>query len=1784
MATNCSLAYAISGEVGAADIAEAYRHALPNFDAISSRIEVDGANSLWRHDPVVEALVDVIDFGDTDGAFEAAMSRVTALAAEPFDPTGNVSGRVSILRAGRNRLIVVEAFNHLVADGHSIHLLHEAVERFLSGQTSDVPATRLYDELQRLSRAPLRANEGFWKQEFEGYDRRRSSRLGARRNAATVKRSWSASDMMAIRKAAARGGVTVASAMFAAHMHALARHSGSGDVASFVAIDARPPQLGHLFGQMTSVIPIRVQHAWHAPLSSHVKQVFRKFLVVRDHLHTDRETLDKCGAPISLGSPDAAVFIFQDRPSMPPRVPECRTELVKVPDLHYGGGYVVVLRCEQDGSVNLNARAPASSDFASLLDSIVESIFCFLNALVHQPSILLGDDSLLPLSSRELVDVLGRPSQPYQETSLEGKILRSLRRDRVVVLEHGESYTAHALRQSVARKVRALRRAGVGRGMAVLVEDQGTFERIGSFLAVLALRATYVPIDLTASGPDKSNLARRFPIVATINSNHVCVENSSEIQQVSATMDDPAYVIFTSGTTGPAKGVVISRQALGNLAAGELERFDIGSSSRVLLIAPPISDPWICHVAGTLLAGATLVHVDPLSEEDLGRTINTLGVTHAFLPAALVTQLSGQQFPELQVLASAGDHCRLEHVMPFIERGHRVFNIYGPTETTVTATVAELLLTTRAPSIGRPIRGLGARVLIDGVASAPIGVTGELHIGGVGVALGYLDDPKETSAKFRQNLLGNERIYATGDLAFLGPDGNFYVKGRIDRQIKIRGFRVDLGQIESIARSTGLCSDAHASAVPSSLAYGTTYHRFVLFVEGCPRPGDLNARLQRELAPHMRPQIVIPLSALPRGESGKIDSKMLPPTFLKSSAPAGDVTDNTGVSTLTRIWTRVLEIEPKSTDNFFSLGGDSLGVLRLVREARSVGFAIAPQDVYRHPTLSAMAANIHSRELASFSVSSDRLTTPLNISQRWFFALNPPREDHWNQQHTVYFENLPPTADIERSIDRLLQEIPCLSSQVTRSGLTISNLASRTTRLITVEEPSDEDIGRVLKHLHGRMLPEKGQMFNGAIVRLRSGRGCLILVAHHLIIDDWSWHALEDRLREILDGTIPRPRDMGFRKYMDALLQQDAAGAFNLDVPAWYQILNSGRTVEFDERSQTTVKLTSTSSARISTLPARTGMPASAIALACIAAGLQAIEPFSFSVVDIERNGRSIFAQIDISDAVGWFTLHHPVCIEHREFSESACLKIAKDIERIPDAGIGYGILRWLRQHDGFGSRVGRFAVSISESATANQTVQELSTLATRIGHVRSHKMKRHVSLPYEATFDFRPTPSGTSIELTYDIDRISASAAARLVAATAHALEQCRSTIETRGSQPLRQAPATSGHFSGPFAISSMQALMFATSEMRRDSTVYLPQQLVQVSIQKSAVAAFLAKLSFFLGTLEPFRVRIRRQSGRTEQYILDPSPVSIEKHVGGEAEALIWLTEHRKWASSIVAAGRPYRVASFEQENEPLRIGMQFHHAVIDGESNRLMLRWIEQLSAGEVPSVPSTAALRKHVSADVTAQLKNITPPPSPQEHVVSTGQRTSIRFEMDRRLITRLGDAAEHHALDLRAIFCGAALVLSNCKPEAEISGPLYIVTNGRDPQIPETEMALGLFWYFRPILPESTDVIAESKRVFEISGDPIALHRSAAANWAEWLTGDGWSINFLKDTSAVLHPTINTSVQSISDIFHFNTQIQITLRNTQTCAVIVQSFKKEEASLRRLMACYIRILRSIPRTC
>ncbi len=464
-----------------------------------------------------------------------------------------------------------------------------------------------------------------------------------------------------------------------------------------------------------------------------------------------------------------------------------------------------------------------------------------------------------------------------------------------------------------------------------------------------------------------------------------------------------AYVTYSSGATGQPRGVVVTHAGISSLAATELERFEVTSGSRVLQFASAGSDGFVLELCAAFAAGAALVipPPGPLIGEALAAALTTSQVTHALIPPSTLASVEAAGFAGPETLIVGGEACSAELAQRW-SRGRRLINAYGLTESTVVAITSDPLNGSGAPPIGRPVLNAQAFVLDRWLHPVPTGVAGELYVAGAGLARGYLGRPGLTAARFAACPFGarGERMYRTGDLARWRPDGVLEFAGRADAQVRIRGGRVEPGEIEAVLAGHPLVRQVVVAARedrPGSrrlVAYVVPAGPGVDEADDEP-PGALAAAV-RAFAAERLPEYLVPgavtlLDALPLTVTGKLDRRALPAADYAAGA-RGRQPATSHEEALRGLFAEVLGLpEVGVDDSFFELGGYSLQAVRLVSRIRTVlGVEAGIQVLFEAPTVAALAAWLAwappARVRLEPQVRPERL--PLSFGQRrlWFLA------------------------------------------------------------------------------------------------------------------------------------------------------------------------------------------------------------------------------------------------------------------------------------------------------------------------------------------------------------------------------------------------------------------------------------------------------------------------------------------------------------------------------------------------------------------------------------------------------------------------------------------------------------------------------------------------------------------------------------------------------------------------------------------------------------------------------
>ena len=644
------------------------------------------------------------------------------------------------------------------------------------------------------------------------------------------------------------------------------------------------------------------------------------------------------------------------------------------------------------------------------MQRLANHLVTLLDAMSFAPSLPVDELPLLSTEERHaILDGFNNTEAPYPADKLihqlfEEQAARSPDAPAVVFEQHRLTYAE--LNNQANRLAHHLIRIGVLPDDRVAICVERSIDMVVGLLAILKAGAAYVPLDptypagrlaymlddaapkalITQSPLTPSMPTHDLPMVMIDNAEAIaalagCPASNPAIVNLSSS--NLAYIIYTSGSTGRPKGVMIEHRGLCNLALAQIDCFGIRADSRLLQFASFSFDASVSEIMTALCAGAVLClasRSDLLPGTPLLQTLIGKGITHVTLPASALAAWHDETVLEPMTLVLAGEALPAPLARRWGTR-HRVINAYGPTETTVCAS-AYPCNGEEADSvpIGRPIANMRVYILDEKQQPVPIGVTGELVIGGAGVARGYLNRPELTAERFLADPFCGKpdaTMYRTGDLARWKPDGNIEYQGRNDFQVKLRGFRIELGEIESCL----LAIDGMKEAAVIAREDAPGDKKLVAYVAGrtgvALSPAALRKALSASLAEYMVPSAFVLLDGLPLTPNGKLDRRALPAPDASAviartyEAPQGETE-----LLVAAIWSELLGIERVGRhDHFFELGGHSLIAVTLIDRLHSAGLHLNVRNLFASPVLAELAAAAEQGERPECGVAPANLIT-----------------------------------------------------------------------------------------------------------------------------------------------------------------------------------------------------------------------------------------------------------------------------------------------------------------------------------------------------------------------------------------------------------------------------------------------------------------------------------------------------------------------------------------------------------------------------------------------------------------------------------------------------------------------------------------------------------------------------------------------------------------------------------------------------------------------------------------
>ncbi|MFJ4734814.1 amino acid adenylation domain-containing protein [Streptomyces sp. NPDC088770] len=675
-----------------------------------------------------------------------------------------------------------------------------------------------------------------------------------------------------------------------------------------------------------------------------------------------------------------------------------------------------------------------------------------------------------------------------------------------------EQYVALALPRSadLAVAVLAVHKAGAA---YLPVDPDYPAERIAHMLADARPGVVLTTTALAATLPagDRLLVALDDPGTAA----RVAAAPGDRAPTVHLTADHPAYLIYTSGSTGRPKGVVVTHRGIASLVAAQTERFGVGPGSRVLQFASLSFDAAFWELAMGLLTGAALV-LAPAERlrpgPPLAELVAEQRVTHATIPPAALAVLDRDALPEGITLVVAGEATAPELVGRW-SAGRRMINAYGPSETTVCATMSAPLAGEVVPPIGGPITG--ARVYLLDSALRPVlpGVPGELYLSGAGLARGYLDRPALTAERFVASPFEGPgaRMYRTGDIATWDRDGRLVFQGRADSQVKLHGFRIEPGEIESVL----LARDgvAQASVIVREDRPGD--HRLVAYLvpeagAAAPTVAAVRAAVSDALPAHMVPAAFVTLDELPVTPNGKLDRRALPaPDF--SGVASGRTPRTPQEEILCGLFAEILGASVVGIDDsFFELGGHSLLATRLVTRIRSVfGVRLSLRSLFESPTVAGLAQLLTSegpvtRRIEPVPRPAD---VPLSLQQTrlWFLNRFEGPSPAYNVPMAARLTGPLDVAALRAALADVARRHECLRTVFPDRDGTPCQVVVDAVPELPVSDVDAAGLDAALAGAAGEGFDLTAEPpVRARLLRLGDEEHVLLVVMHHIVMDEWS--------------------------------------------------------------------------------------------------------------------------------------------------------------------------------------------------------------------------------------------------------------------------------------------------------------------------------------------------------------------------------------------------------------------------------------------------------------------------------------------------------------------------------------------------------------------------------------------------------------------------------------------------------------------------------------------------------
>ncbi len=1133
-------------------------------------------------------------------------------------------------------------------------------------------------------------------------------------------------------------GATLFMALLSAFDALLYRYTGVGGVAVGTAIANRNrTEIEDLIGFFINTLVFKAEVTGSMTALELLRQIRNLSFGAYSHQDLPFEKLVDELQPkrdLSRSPLFQVMFILQNAPADAMDLPGMTMSMVEASNQTAKYDLTLVVTATPDG---LLAIFEYNTDIYNrvTIERLAGHFRTLIESLVANPNQRIADLTLLSLPERHQAMVEANDTaRPFATSACIHQLIEAqveATPDAVALVFAETALTYREVNRRANQFAHYLLELGVQPDQAVGLCMDRSAEMVLALLAILKAGGAYLPID--PSYPEErlaymmsdSKMAllvtdrRLLGKVSGLAAAAVCLDPADaaltqrrrDNPRVRVAPQNLAYMIYTSGSTGTPKGVQISHRSAVNLFEWVRRQPGLTPQDRLLATTTLSFDIATVEVCLPLICGARLevisrdVAVDPAAlDERLRQTQATvIQATPATWRMLLESGWEGR--PGLKIFC-AGEALTAELAAYILEHCGSLWNLYGPTETAIYSAGCQVQDTSGPIPIGRPVANTQIYLLDSHLNLTPLGVPGELYIGGDGLARGYWNKPDLTVERFAPNPFSASGglIYRTGDVARRLDDGSIEYLGRTDHQVKLRGFRIELGEIETSLRRHPAISDAVVgvskdAGLPRLVAYLT------VIPDAAPNASELRAFLKSSLPEYMIPAAFITLDALPLTPNGKVDRKALPAlTEGRPELQQGFVAPTTGVErAMAQVWAQVLRVDRVGIqDSFFELGGDSILVIQAVVRCNQAGIAITPRHVFQHQTIAELARAVTQAGLDRQAAQTGD-TIPLMPAQKDFF------EGRDGQRHFdtrwLLLEAAEPldTARLGAALAQLAARHEALRFRFTPSAggwvqaITDAAAVSLSQRRFTDLPPGGREaaLAEERANLESMIDLTQGPLMVAGLYDFGDGPRTLLLAAHRLAVDTTSLRVIRNDLQSLYAGaggdeeTASASAPTPISRWARSAHQYAASEALAGERAFWLAQMSaraeplpvdfSGGANRCEFRRSVAVGLDAAESETLrSVITAASRAHLREILLTAILDALTWWTAQRAFVIEMESDARrAAFDSLDVARTVGPMNCCYPVMLEAGSAADLADLlkSVKEQLRRVPGAGVGFGLL-----------------------------------------------------------------------------------------------------------------------------------------------------------------------------------------------------------------------------------------------------------------------------------------------------------------------------------------------------------------------------------------------------------------------------------------------------------------------------------------------------------------------------